>query len=386
MDHNFLQQKYVLNTYVNRQLTLVRGQGVFLYGEDGGRYLDLMGNYGVNIFGHSHPKITKVIAAQLKRLTVLHGSFGNDVRAEASEALVKRCGENYARVYWSNSGAEAVEAALKFAVLATGKRRFIACENGYHGKTLGALSATGGDKYKKQFEPLLWEFARVPFDDIEALEKAIDAETAAFIIEPVQGEGGVLIPAEDYLSKAREICSRRGILLVIDEIQTGAGRTGRFLVSEGVPADIICLGKGLAGGLPVGATLVSEKVAQSVPRHMHTSTFGGNPLACAGVIATLNLLDEKLMARVAEVGRYFGEELAALRSGLISEIRGRGLMFGLTIKDNKRDKVLQLLQKERILAIPAGDDVVRLLPPLILEKKHVDLGVGALKKVLSQLS
>ena len=386
MDHNFLQQKYVLNTYVNRGLTLVRGKGVFLYSEDGGRYLDLMGNYGVNIFGHGHPKLTKALKLQLKRLTILHGSFSNDVRAEASEALVKRCGENYARVYWSNSGAEAVEAALKFAVLATGKRRFIACENGYHGKTLGALSATGGDKYKKQFEPLLWEFARVPFDDIEALEKAIDAETAAFIIEPVQGEGGVLIPAEDYLSKAREICSRRGILLVIDEIQTGAGRTGRFLVSEGVPADIICLGKGLAGGLPVGATLVSEKVAQSVPRHMHTSTFGGNPLACAGVIATLNLLDEKLMARVAEVGRYFGEELAALRSGLISEIRGRGLMFGLTIKDNKRDKVLQLLQKERILAIPAGDDVVRLLPPLILEKKHVDLGVGALKKVLSQLS
>jgi acetylornithine/succinyldiaminopimelate/putrescine aminotransferase len=232
---------------------------------------------------------------------------------------VKRCGSGYSQVYWSNSGAEAIEAALKFAVLATSKKRFIVCEHGYHGKTLGALSATAGEKYKQPFAPLLWDFVTIPFNDTQALEQALDDQTAAFIVEPIQGEGGIFTPASDYLKRAKELCTAHGTLLVIDEIQTGVGRTGHFLASQGaeVSADILCLGKGLAGGIPVGATVVTEYVAKTITKHIHTSTFGGNPLACAGVIATLNLLTDVQLQDVQRLGTTFKQALTGLRSDLI---------------------------------------------------------------------
>ena len=378
----FLQQQFVVNTYVNRGLNLVRGEGMYLYDEKGDKYLDLMSNYGVNIFGHTHPEITKVLSAQLQKLTVLHGSFTNDMRAESAFQLVERCGGGLSQVFFSNSGAEAVEAALKFAVLTTGKKKFIAAVHSYHGKTLGALSATYGDKYKKMFAPLLWDFTFIDHGDIKQLEKNIDKDVAAFIVEPIQGEGGIYTPPMDYLQKVHEVCNKHNILLILDEIQTGCGRTGTFLASQKskIDYDIVCLGKGLAGGIPVGATLVSKKIAAKIPKQIHTSTFGGNPLASAGIIATLEFLNEKTLAHVQKIGSYFIRELKSIKSDQILEVRGEGLMIGLAVKD--RNALLKELQKNNILTIPAGDDVVRFLPPFIVEKKHIDEAITVLKKIL----
>lgn len=386
-DYSYLQQKYVVNVYVNRLITLIRGKGVFLFDEKGKKYLDLMTNYGVNIFGYHHPVIIKSLTAQFKLLPSLHGSFNNDIRAKASEALIKRCGKQYSQVYWSNSGSEAIEAALKFAVLATGKKEFIVCRNGYHGKTLGALSATAGEKYKKPFEPLLWQFKTIPFDDINALQDKITKNTAGFILEPIQGEGGINVPHDGYLKKVQKICNKNGVLLIVDEIQTGVGRTGKFLAiqKENIYADILCLGKGLAGGIPVGATIINHNVAKRIPKYIHTSTFSGNPLACAGALATLNLLDTKCLKKISEIGKYFLKKLLSLNFNFISQVRGTGLMLGLVIKEKKRDKILKLLQDNKILAIPSGEDVVRFLPPYILEKKHVDFVIEKLKIIFSSL-
>jgi acetylornithine/LysW-gamma-L-lysine aminotransferase len=385
-DYNQLQQRYMVGTYVNRQLTLIKGEGIFLFDENNQQYLDLMSNYGVNIFGYNNPTITKALSDQLQKITTLHGSFGNDARAVASKELVKHGGAEYTQVYWSNSGAEAIEAALKFAVLATGKKKFIVCNHGYHGKTLGALSATSGEKYKKPFEPLLWEFIAIPYNDISSLEEAIDDTVAGFIVEPIQGEGGIYVPDNNYLQKVQSICKEKGILLIIDEIQSGMGRTGTFLASEGIAADMVCLGKGLAGGIPVGATIVNEKVGSKIPKHIHTSTFGGNPLACAGVIATLGLLTSDMLEHVNKTGKYFREQLSSLQSPLLLEVRGKGLMIGLAVITEKRNQLLKLLQDEHILVIPSGENVIRFLPPFIIQKEQVDKVIKALKTIINHLS
>lgn len=387
MTSNFedLQKRYVVDTYVNRQLNLVKGKGVFVFNDKGKAYLDLMSNYGVNLFGHVHPVITKALIAQIKLLISLHGSFVNNTRAKASEMLIKRCGGLYSQVFWSNSGAEAVETALKFAVLATGKKRFVVCNNAFHGKTLGALSATSGEKYKKPFEPLLWEFVKIPFNDLRALEKAIDKNTAGFIVEPVQGEGGIHVPSLNYLKEVKKICSKNNNLLIIDEIQTGIGRTGKFLASEEISGDILCLGKGLAGGIPVGATIITKNISLSISKHIHSSTFGGNPLSMAGVLATLKLLDKNQLIHINEIGKYFLTELSKLQSPLVLGVRGKGLMIGLVLKD-KRSQVLKLLQDNNVLAIPGGENVVRFLPPYVLEKNDVDIAIKALRKIFKELS
>ena len=385
-DFSYLQQKYTVNTYPDRGIVLTRGEGVYLYDVNNKKYLDLMSNYGVSILGYNNPIVTKVISKQFSELPTLHGSFGSDTRALASEKLLKKCGDNYSKVYWSSSGAEAIEAALKFAVLATKKKRFVVASNGYHGKTLGALSATTNEKYKKPFEPLLWEFVQIPFNDTVALEGELDENTAAFIIEPMQGESGILIPDNDYLQNVRKVCSKKNTLLIIDEIQTGCARTGEFLVSQnqGVGADILCLGKGLAGGIPVGATIVTKNVAKLIPKHIHTSTLGGNPLACAGALAVLQELDEKMLKKIREVGEYFITQLKKINSKQIEQVRGVGCMIGIVVKD-RRNNILKLLQDEGILAIPAGENVVRFLPPLIIEKTHVDFAVKKLTKILKSL-
>lgn len=382
-DINFLHQKYLVDTYPNRGLNIVRGNGVYLYTDRDEKYLDLMANYGVNIFGHSHPVITKALTDQLPTLVTLHGSFVNDQRSLAAEMLVNRCGGGLSQVYFSNSGAEAVESALKFAVLATGKKKFISCHHAYHGKTLGALSAIGTEKYKAPFQPLLWNFQSIPFNDTDALSNIIDDQTAAFIVEPVQGEGGILVPSPEYLKKVRTICDAHGVLLIIDEIQTGIGRTGAFLASSvsNISYDILCLGKGLAGGMPVGATLVSPKVAAKIPRNSHTSTFGGNPLTCAGIIASLNLLDDVMLEHVRSVGEYFISELQSISSSYIKEVRGKGLMIGIDVGE-KRNDILKKLQTEHILAIPAGESTVRFLPAFIIKKEQIDSVIEILNKIL----
>ncbi len=386
-DTLLLQREYTVPTYTDRKLALVLGDGVYLQDESGSRYLDFMSNYGIAIFGYRHPDITRRLTEQLERLPNLHGSFANDVRAEAARRLVARCGGGLARVCFTNSGAEANEAALKFAVLATGKKRFIACRGGYHGKTLGALSATDSAKYRQTLEPLIWDFRFIPYGEPEALERAIDNDTAAFIVEPIQGESGVRIPAEGYLGHAARICRSRGALMIVDEIQTGTGRTGRFLAShaEGLTYDIVTLGKGLAGGIPVGATLVSAAVARGVARGAHTSTFGGNPLAAAGILAVLELMDQERLGHISAIGKRFLEGLRGLPGPNIVEARGRGLMIGLELR-RSRDEVLERLQREGVLAAPAGENVVRFLPPYIVEMTHVDIVLGRLERILASLA
>ncbi len=381
-----LQRRYLVDSYINRGLTFVRGEGCYLIDESGEKYLDLMSNYGVNIFGYNHPYLTQRIAAELPELMALHGSFNNDLRALAAQELVSRCGHGLSRVQFSSSGAEAIEAALKFAVLATGRKKFIACGGGFHGKTLGALSATYQPRYRAPFEPLLWDFKFIPYNDLDSLEEAADNTVAAFLLEPIQGEGGINVPAEGYLREVRSICQQRGVLLILDEIQAGAGRTGSFLASdeEIEEMEILCLGKGLAGGLPFGATLVSREIAEKIPRSIHTSTFGGNPLACAGLLATLELLNDALFLHVKEIGDYFLGRLREIKSDLIVEVRGKGLMIGVEVKE-KRDCIIKELQKRKILAVPAGSSVVRFLPPYIVEKTQIDECVEKLEEVIKSL-
>jgi len=382
-DYRILQRKYAVNTYPDRALTLIKGKGVYLFDHFGKKYLDLMTNYGVNILGHGHPDLVQSLTGQLSRLTTLHNSFNNDVRASAYQKLVQKCSAGLTGVYPASSGAEAVEAALKFAVLATGRKKFISCRNSYHGKTLGALSTSDNPKYCAPFQPLLWEFAHVDYNDLDQLENTLDNGTAAFLVEPVQGEGGLNVPDPGYLKEAKALCEKSGALMILDEIQTGMGRTGYFLASEPeeIDHDILCLGKGLAGGIPVGATLVSESISDKIPRGIHTSTFGGNPLACAGILAVLDLLDEPRLEHIRTTGSYFLQGLQELKSPLITGIKGVGLMLGFEVS-NKRDMILRELQKKNVLAIPAAARIVRFLPSYILEKEHVDLALNTLQQVL----
>ena len=375
---------YVVPTYPNRGLKLSRGEGVYLFDNLGNKYLDVMSNYGVNIFGYCHPAILGAITEQLKKLTNLHGSFLNDKRILASQKLVERCGIKDGKVYWANSGTEAVEAALKFAVYVTGKKKFVATKNSYHGKTLGALSTSGNLKYRAPFEPLIWNFSHVDFGDAEALEDVIDEDTAAIILEPVQGEGGVIFPPRAYLKKVREICDRKKILLILDEIQTGAGRTGFFLASECdcIASDILCLGKGLAGGLPVGAVVIRGDLASALEKGVMTSTFGGNPLVCAGVLSVLNLLTEELLRRVGFLGEIFLEKLRNIKNKKIIEVRGKGLLIGVELSTNVT-VVLKRMQYRGVLAAPAGDGrVVRFLPPYVITEQEIDRATAAFEKAL----
>ncbi|MEI6532571.1 MAG: aspartate aminotransferase family protein [Candidatus Roizmanbacteria bacterium] len=381
-DYALLQQKYVLGTYAQRGLTIIKGDGVYLYSDSGDQYLDCMTNYGVNILGHNNNDINTIITEQASRLLTLHGSFANDMRALSAQALVERCGNGLSKVYFSNSGAEANEAGLKFAVMVTGKKKFISAIHGYHGKTLGALSATYEKKYRELFEPLMWEFEFVSFNDIDALRNVIDSNTAGVILEPIQGEGGVLVPNDDYLYQVKELCRLHKVLLILDEVQSGMGRTGTFLASQQshIMYDIVNLGKGLAGGLPVGATLVSEEVAKKIPKLIHSSTFGGNPFVCAGIIATLKQLNESMLVHVSEMGTYFIEQLMKIKTPHIKEVRGKGLMIGIELTID-RNTVLKALQKNHILAIPAGTNVVRFLPSYLIQKEHIDEVVHSLSEI-----
>jgi len=369
--------------YAKRGIALVRGEGVWLYDSDGQRYLDLMSNYGVNILGHAHPRVTAAIVAQAGRLLSCHQSFASDVRAAFLEKLLSVVPHGLARAFLSNSGAEAVEAALKFAWAVTGRRKVVAAKRGYHGRTLGALAATGEPKYRQPFLGVLPEVVHVPYGDVAALAEAVDADTAAVILEPVQGEGGIYPAEPGYLAEARRITREAGALLVFDEVQS-AFRTGAWFACQhaGVSPDLLCVAKGLANGVPIGATLMTEDVALALPAGVHGSTFGGNPLACAAGLATLETLeDDRLIPAAAELGSYFREQLLALRHPLVREVRGIGLMLGLDLKV-RSTPVLKALQERGVLALPAGTTVVRLLPPLILSRDDVDLAVTRIAQAL----
>ncbi|HEV2073796.1 MAG TPA: aspartate aminotransferase family protein [Thermomicrobiales bacterium] len=369
--------------YAKRDIVLVRGEGVYLYDSEGNQYLDAMSNYGVAVLGHAHPRFTAAVTGQLQTLTTCHQSFGNDARAELLAELDTIAPEGLTRSFLSNSGAEAIEAALKFAQVTTGRQRIVAAKRGYHGRTLGALSATAEKKYRAPFEPLPLPSEHIAYNDGDALEAAVNSETAAIILEPVQGEGGIH-PADDaFLQRAREIATANGALLIMDEIQSGF-RTGAPFATTvaGVSPDIVCTAKALANGLPIGLTMVTEAVSDQMPGGAHGSTFGGNPLVARGAVETLRIMrDDDLYARAERVGAYTVRAIEALSHPRIRAVRGRGLMMGVELKQ-KATPVLRGLQENGVLALLAGNLVIRFLPPMTWEEAHADELVDSLARVL----
>ncbi len=382
-----LELQHGSGAYRPAPVALVRGEGPYVWDAEGNRYLDFNTGVGVALLGHAHPALTRALSDQAGRLmTCAAGYFPNDVRAQFLQKLVDVLPEGLERVFLSNSGAEAVEAALKLARACTGRSKVVAATRGFHGRTLGALSATWKPDYKKPFEPLVPGFEHVPFGDLDALERAVDGRTAAVILEPVQGEGGVHPAPPGYLRAAGALCAAHGALLVLDEVQTGL-RTGAWLYSEreGVVPDVVCLGKGLGGGVPIGATVFRSSL--SFQRGQHGSTFGGNPLACRAALAVLETVErDGLLERGRELGAYFLKELQGLVEEFpdkAREARGVGLMLGLQLRF-KAAPVLDALRRRGVLALSAGPTVVRFLPPLVIKRAHVDRAVEVLHEVLQQ--
>ncbi|CAN5711112.1 aspartate aminotransferase family protein [soil metagenome] len=370
--------------YAKRDIALLRGEGSYLFDSEGNRYLDAMSNYGVAALGHADPDYTAALLDQLQHLTTCHQSFFNDARAAALAAIARITPDGLHRTFFSNSGSEAIEAALKFARVVTGRPQFVAARRAYHGRTLGALSVTADAKYRAPFEPLPAVATHVPFNDIDALDGAITSETAAVIIEPIQGEAGIY-PADDtYLQAIRQLTRDRGALLIADEIQTGFRTGAPFAISQsGVVPDILCAAKAIGNGFPIGVTLVTDAVSDNIPAGAHGTTFGANPLACRAVVATLDAFERRtLYQQSAVLGDYLIAGINGLQSPKIRGVRGRGLMIGIELKE-RVTPTLRALQQRGVLALPASPVVFRLLPPLVWEQTHADEFLSALEDVLA---
>jgi LysW-gamma-L-lysine/LysW-L-ornithine aminotransferase len=365
-------------------VAFVRGEGAWLWDADGTRYLDGMAGIAVASVGHANERLAAAIAAQARRLIVCPQNLANDVRTDFVEALFAHLPAPLERVFLANSGAEVNEAALKWAIAKTGRRRIVAAKRGFAGRTLGALAMTWEAKYREPFEPLALPVDWVRYDDVEELERAVTDETAMIWLEPVQGEGGVHPASVAYMRRARELADAHGALLGFDEIQCGVGRTGRFLASEhaGVVADLVVLAKGLAGGVPIGALVMTDAVARAMPAGGHGTTFGGNPLAAAAGLAVLQEIDERgLIAHAAAMGARFRAGIEALGSERVREVRGLGLLLGVELKE-KVAPVIAGLRAEGLLTINAGATVIRFVPPLVITEAQVDEAVAIFGRVL----
>jgi acetylornithine/LysW-gamma-L-lysine aminotransferase len=365
-------------------IALVRGQGVRVWDADGKEYIDCLAGIAVASVGHGNERLARALAEQAGRLIAFAQNIGNDTRSRFLDKLFEFVPAPLARAFMANSGSEVNEAALKWARAATGRTRFVAAKRGFSGRTLGVLALTWEPKYREPFEPLATAVEHVPFNDVAALVRAIDDSTAAVFIEPVQGEGGIHPATLEYLQAARELTRERGALLVFDEIQSGVGRSGRFLASEhySVTGDMLTLAKGLGGGVPIGVLLMTEEVAAAMPTGGHGTTFGGNPLASAAGLAVLEEIEERdLLARVSDVGQYFRERLAAIDSPKIREVRGLGLLIGLELKE-KVAPYIAALREAGVLTINAGTTVIRFVPPLIITREEVDEVVRRVAAVL----
>jgi acetylornithine/LysW-gamma-L-lysine aminotransferase len=379
-----LEDRHTSGVYTKRPLVIVRGEGAKLWDAQGREYIDCVGGRGVVNVGHCHPRVVAAIKEQAERLIVCPESFYNDCRAELQAELVRIAPPGLERVFLCNSGTEAVEGAIKFARLVTGRPGIVAAKNGFHGRTLGALSATWRPQYRQPFEPLVPGFVHVPYNNADALEEAIGDDTAAIILEMVQGEGGVKPGRGDYLRRAQALCQERGALFIIDEVQTGFGRTGRMFACEhhGLEPDMLCLAKAIAGGIPLGAVLLGSRIGK-LPSGAHGSTFGGNPLACAAALATIRTIEEEaLPQRAADLGGYFLSRLRDLDSPLIREVRGLGLMIAIELK-HRAGPYLAALMERGVLALSAGPIVMRFLPPLVISQEELETVARLVEEVLS---
>ena len=372
--------------YQKRPLVIVRGEGATLYDEDGRSYIDCVGGQGMANLGHGNRAVAEAIAEQARTLASCTELFYNDRRAELYDTLASILPVELDRYFLCNSGAEAVEGALKFARMATKRPRVVATMRGFHGKTMGALAATWGPEYRAALggDGLFPGSSHVPFNKPEALDAAITADTAAFIVELVQGEGGVRPATREFIAEAARLCRERGALLVIDEVQTGFGRTGTMFAIEqyGVLPDLLCLAKAVAGGVPMGVVAFSRAVGD-LPKRSHSTTFGGNPLACAAAIAAIGEMRRLDVAGNArERGAQLREGMTAIRSDRVREIRGLGLLFGIELKENA-GPTIKALQDEGVLTLGAGPTVVRYLPPLVITADQIDRVIAATRAVLA---
>lgn len=366
-------------------LAIVAGRGCEVWDADGNRYLDMVAGIAVASLGHAHPALVDAISRQAATLTTCPQSYANDVRTEFLEALFRMTPAPLTRAFLCNSGAEANEAALKWARAATGKSTFVAAKRGFSGRTLGVLPLTWTPSYREPFEPLAYAARFVSFGDEAALRDAVRGDVAAILLEPIQGEGGMHPASKAFTQRARELADEHGALLIFDEVQSGAGRTGKFLAHEwlDVRADAVTMAKGLGGGVPIGALLMTDALAAAMPAGGHGTTFGGNPLAAAAGRAVLHALENGLMDHVRSVGDHFVARLheVAASQPRIREVRGTGLMVGVEFKE-KVAPILQAMQRRGVLAINAGSTVVRFVPPLIVTTDEIDRAVEALVSAL----
>ncbi|MCK5628020.1 acetylornithine/succinylornithine family transaminase [Candidatus Bathyarchaeota archaeon] len=376
------------NVYAKRPTVLVEGKGALVWDINGKEYIDCTSSYGVSLIGHSHPKVVKAIQAQAEKLISCHSSFYNDKRSELLQKLVQITPKGLDKVFLSNSGSESIECAIKLARKSMEKPEIIAVIGAYHGKTMGALSATWNKKYRYPFKPLVPEFKHVQPDNLKAIKEAITDRTAGILVEPIRGEGGIRVPPDDFLPGLREICNSRNILLILDEVQTGFGRTGKNFACEhwNVTPDIMCIAKPIAGGLPIGATIAKENVMNSLKVGEHTSTFGGSPIVCAAACAAIDLFqEENFPRRAANLGAYFKAKLEELMSKhtILKEIRGLGLMIGAETRFEVRN-ILSKSMERGVLILNAGRNVLRFLPPFVIEKKHINTVIKVLDIVLEE--
>lgn len=379
-----------LPVFARYQIVLDHGEGVYVYDTHGKKYVDFLGGIAVNVLGHNHPALVKAVAEQAGKMIHCSNLYYTQVQADAAEKLTKLSG--FGKVFFGNSGAEANEGAIKVArkyahTISPDKSQIITALHSFHGRTLATLTATGQPKYQEGFGPLPAGFDYVEYNNIEALEKMMSENTAAVMLEPIQGEGGVHVPTAEYLKKVRALCDKYNAVLIFDEIQTGIGRSGEFFAYDkfGVKPDVVTLAKGLAGGVPIGAFITSDKIADVLHAGDHGSTFGGNPLACAAadvVLATVG--NEAFLKHVEEMGDYMKSRLEAIKAKfptLVKEVRGVGLILGMEINKPGRDIVNTCLEKGSIINCTAGN-VLRFVPPLIVEKEHIDEVCDILEAVL----
>lgn len=364
--------RYVFQNYTRQPVALVRGKGAVVWDSTDKEYIDCVAGIAVNNIGHCHPAVIQALSRQASELIHVSNLYYTRQQSELAAQLVPKTGMD--RAFFCNSGTEAVEGALKLARRATGRADFVAAEHSFHGRTMGALSVTHKIQYRSPFEPLIQNVSFVPYNDTESLKESVTQDTAAVILEPIQGEGGIRVPDNEYLQAARDICDDAGSLLIFDEVQTGFGRTGRWFAREysGVRPDIMTLAKAIAGGLPMGATLAREETALKMQKGDHAATFGGGPLVCAAALASLKVIeDENLVEKSARLGDYLMDSLRGLELDMVTEIRGRGLMVGMELTV-KCGPIVDFARENGVLLNCTSDSVLRFVPPLTITRQQVD--------------
>jgi len=381
------EDQYLGNLYQRFPVTIEKALGSHVWDTDNNEYIDCMGGYGVALVGHRNERVVNAIKSQIEKVITVHSSFYNKTREEFLQTLIGIAPAGLSQVHLNNSGAESVEAGIKFARKFTGRKGMVAMKGSYHGKSMGALSLTFNPKYRESFKPLVEKVTFSPYGDIDALQTAVDKDTAFVILEPIQGESGIHVPPDGFLQDVRKVCDENESLLVFDEIQSGLGRTGSMWASEHwetIP-DIMCLAKGIAGGVPMGVTLVKPDILSVMKKGEHSSTFGGNPLACAAGTATLQALTQDgLIENAKNMGEKFFRGLNDLKSKhkIIREVRGRGLMIGVELKFDVKDILMEGIKKG-LLLLYSGRNILRLLPPLVISDEDVTKSLQILDELLT---